>query len=92
MKICGQTYVELDATLENLEEILEYLKENLWTFRRKIGTFKRLKIDAGLEHLEEISLINLKIILDIFVHTQPESLCWTNMSTLGPYCFRNHPV
>ena len=60
MKICGQTYVELDATLENLEEILEYLKENLWTFRRKIGTFKRLKIDAGLEHLEEISLINLK--------------------------------
>ena len=59
MKICGQTSVELDATLENIEEILEYLKENLWTFRRKIGTFKRLKIDAGLEHLEEISLINL---------------------------------
>ena len=63
MKICGQTYVELDATLENLEEILEYLKENLWTFRRKIGTFKRLKIDAGLEHLEEISLINLYSVL-----------------------------
>ena len=58
MKICGQTYVELDTTLENIEEILEYLKENLWTFRRKIGTFKRLKIDAGLEHIEEKSLIN----------------------------------
>ena len=58
MNNCGQTYAELDATLENLEEILEYSEENLWTFRRKIGTFRCLKIDAGLEHLEEISLIN----------------------------------
>ena len=65
MKICGQTYVELDATLENLEEILEYLEENLWTFRRKIGTFRCLKIDAGLEHLEEISSINLCITLGL---------------------------
>ena len=63
MKICGQTYVDLDATLENFEEVLEYLKENLWTFRRKIGTFKRLKIDAGLEHLEEKWLINQDEIL-----------------------------
>ena len=59
MNNCGQTYAELDATLENLEEILEYSEKNLWTFRRKIGTFRCLKIDAGLEHLEEISLINL---------------------------------
>ena len=63
MNNCGQTYAELDATLENLEEILEYSEENLWTFRRKIGTFRCLKIDAGLEHLEEISLINLYYII-----------------------------
>ena len=47
---------------------MEYLKENLWTFRRKIGTFKRLKIDAGLEHLEEISLINLELMVPTDSH------------------------
>ena len=45
---------------------MEYLEENFWTSRRKIGTLKRLKIDAGLEHLEEISFINL---IFIFLRT-----------------------
>ena len=56
-KICGQTYVELDAALEQLGEILEYFEEFLWTFRQKIGIFRSQKLDAELEYLEEILLI-----------------------------------
>ena len=59
MKNCGQADVELDAALEHLEYILEYKEENLWTFRRKIGTFRRKKLDAESEYLAEISLFNL---------------------------------
>ena len=57
-KICGQTYAELDAALEHLGEILEYFEEFQWTFRRKIGIFRSQKLDAELEYIEEISLIN----------------------------------
>ena len=53
-----QTYVELDAALELLGEILEYFEEFQWTFRRKIGIFRSQKLDAELEYIEEISLIN----------------------------------
>ena len=59
MKNCGQAVVELDAELEHLEYISEYLVENLWTYRRKIETFGREKLDAESEYLAEISLFNL---------------------------------
>ena len=45
--------------MEHLEYISEYLDENLWTYRRKIGTFRREKLDAESEYLAEISLFNL---------------------------------
>ena len=62
MKNCGQADVELDAALEHLEYILEYVEENLWTYRRKIGTFRREKLDAESEYLAEISLFNLLLL------------------------------
>ena len=55
MKNCGQANVELDALLEHLVYILEYLEEYLWTFRRKIGIFRRKKLDAESEYLDEKS-------------------------------------
>ena len=44
------------------------------------------------QNVKWMSKYNIKIKIDIFVHTRPESLHWTNMSKLGPYCFKNHPV
>ena len=32
----------------------------MWTYRRKIGTFRRKKLDAESEYLAEISLFNQK--------------------------------
>ena len=63
MKNCGQADVELDAALEHLEYILEYIEENLWTYRPKIGTFRSKKLDAESEYLAEISLFNLYLIM-----------------------------
>ena len=59
MKNCRQADVELDAALEHLEHISEYVEENLWTYRRKIGTFRCEKLDAESDYLAEILLFNL---------------------------------